>query len=134
MDAVAERLLDQVRADLAHTRGLRLRVLDEPATADYDTPSFWLLSAHGVRTGVLVHPNAEESQRLADVADQIQEFVLEELGRLGRSAAWPACPEHPTTHPLTATLADGQACWQCPASGTVIAAIGTLAETRPPGR
>ncbi|MCU1633586.1 MAG: hypothetical protein JWM61_2238 [Micrococcaceae bacterium] len=41
--------------------------------------------------------NHNSAGRLADLADQIQEWVIEELWRSGSS--WPQCPRHPTTHP-----------------------------------
>lgn len=61
------------------------------------------------------------------LADQLQEWEVEELSRAGRSATWPECPEHPNSHPLLPDV-DSQdgAVWCCPRSGQVICAIGAL--------
>jgi hypothetical protein len=134
MNETAARSLEAVEADLHLTTDLRLRVLDEPATNDPREDSFWLVSSHGMRTGVLVARGQSDPERLVSVADQIQEFVHEELSMLGRPAAWPACPEHPRTHPLAPALVAGQPSWQCPASGTVVGRIGSLTKTTAGGR
>jgi hypothetical protein len=51
---------------------------------------------------------------------------VEELGRLGRPAAWPCCPHHPRAHSLDATERDGRAIWRCPALDTEVSVIGAL--------
>ena len=68
-------------------------------------------------------------ERLADVADQLQEWEVEELAAAGRPATWPQCPQHPDSHPLAPQARGAQAVWCCPRSGHVIAVIGAL----PPG-
>jgi hypothetical protein len=65
-------------------------------------------------------------ERLADVADQLQEWEVEELAAAGRPATWPQCPEHPDSHPLAPQARGEQAVWSCPRSGQVIAIIGAL--------
>src|SRR5262249_16234681 len=51
------------------------------------------------------------------LADQVQEWEVEALWRVGRSATWPECPEHPNSHPLQPDV-DGEdgAVWRCPRS------------------
>lgn len=75
-----------------------------------------------------IHVEADDSaaERVASLADQLQELVVENLVPLGHQAVWPECPEHPRSHPLTATVDDGDAVWICPKSQTVISAIGGL--------
>jgi len=68
--------------------------------------------------------------RLADLADQIQEWAVEALWTEGVAAVWPHCPEHPNSHPLRATVVDEVAVWACPRSGAVVARIGELKSTR----
>jgi hypothetical protein len=66
-------------------------------------------------------------ERLAGLADQLQEWEIEELAAAGRPATWPECPEHPDSHPLAAQTRRDEAVWCCPLSGQVISAIGALA-------
>jgi hypothetical protein len=128
MEEIVLRALRPVEADLRVTGHLRLRILDEPAGVD-DPPyaSCQLVGSYGFRTGVLVDRGASEPENVTWVADQVQEFVLEELSRNGRSASWPTCPRHPNTHPLAAVLIEGTASWRCPKSLVVTAEIGSLA-------
>lgn len=65
-------------------------------------------------------------QRIASVADQVQEWAVEALWRAGRSATWPECPEHPNSHPLTATVREDRAVWTCPTTGHLVNNIGRL--------
>jgi hypothetical protein len=129
MIEAAAQSLEAIQHDLLRATGLKLRVLDESATKDARYDSFWLVASGGVRTGVLVAWGQSESERLVSVADQIQEFVHEQLSILGRPAAWPECPEHPHGHPLAAELVDGKPSWKCPVSGTVAGRIGLLGQT-----
>lgn len=70
-------------------------------------------------------------QRIAGVADQVQEWAVEELWRTGRPATWPECPWHPGSHPMTAVARDGRAGWTCPGSGREAGLIGTLGALAP---
>ena len=75
----------------------------------------------------LTHPRGTTTpDRLANLADQVQEWAVEALWTAGVPAVWPHCPEHPNSHPLRATVADETAVWTCPKSGTVVARIGEL--------
>jgi hypothetical protein len=65
-------------------------------------------------------------ERLAGLADQLQDWEVEELAAAGRSATWPECPQHPGSHPLAPQARGDQAAWCCPASGQVIDVIGAL--------
>jgi hypothetical protein len=93
-----------------------------------DCVSAWIQTPGGAGSrgiGVLVSLPAQE--RLADLADQLQEWEVEELAAAGRPATWPECPQHPSTHPLAPETRGGQATWCCPASGQAITVIGALA-------
>jgi len=79
--------------------------------------------AQGIRVQVSLPP----PERLADLADQLQEWEIEELAGAGRAATWPECPEHPDSHPLAPQARGNQAVWCCPLSGQVISGIGALA-------
>ena len=116
--------LELVVRDLKRTGGLTLRVLDEPVDNLYGYESVWLLSGRRWRTGLSAPLEMGSAERVVHVADQVQEFVMEELGRLGRAASWPECGEHPGSHPLEARLTEGGPGWVCPKSGRTVAAIG----------
>ncbi len=65
------------------------------------------------------------------LADQVQEWEIDELWRAGRSATWPECPEHPGSHPLEPDIdGAGTAVWRCPRSERAICAIGALGTNR----
>jgi hypothetical protein len=69
--------------------------------------------------------------RIASVADQVQEWAVEALWQAGRPATWPECPEHRGSHPLAAQLRGHRAVWTCPKAGNLVSVVGELAG---PGR
>jgi hypothetical protein len=77
---------------------------------------------HGVRVSVR-EPLAD---RIAWVADQVQDWAVEELCAEGLPTNWPQCPEHPGNHPLAPVVRAGRAVWACPKSGDEVAEIGSL--------
>jgi hypothetical protein len=79
----------------------------------------------GSGMGIAVPTAAALPERVAYLADQIQEAEVEALWTAGRSAVWPHCPKHPNTHPLRAEVRDGVAVWSCTDS-EIIAPIGEL--------
>lgn len=74
--------------------------------------------------GVSVRNDLPSAAQLVAVADQVQEWVIEEFG--ATRSNWPQCPWHPNNHPLSAALIDERGMWVCPASGTPVARIGEL--------
>lgn len=76
--------------------------------------------------GIFVRVELPLAERVADLADQVQEWEVEELPGHGKSSSWPECPDHPNSHPLSPVTRDGQAIWTCPRTGRRIAAIGEL--------
>jgi hypothetical protein len=60
------------------------------------------------------------------VADQVQEWAVEELCSVGRPTNWPQCPRHPQSHPLVAVLREGLAVWVCPKTADVVCEVGHL--------
>lgn len=78
-------------------------------------------------TGVWVDRSESAAAELARLADQVQEWEVEELAAQGRPATWPQCPEHPNSHPLEPVAgADDAAVWRCPRSQRVAGLIGQL--------
>jgi hypothetical protein len=80
----------------------------------------------GTAFGVHALIGDPEPVRVAAVAGQVQDWVIEALWRRGESTSWPECPEHPDSHPLEASVVDGRAAWRCPKLGSVIADVGGL--------
>jgi len=76
--------------------------------------------------GVWLDLSQSHAERLAHLADQIQEWAVEELARLHRPTNWPVCPAHPVNHPLKATVENGQAVWACPQGDTAPSPVGEL--------
>jgi hypothetical protein len=75
--------------------------------------------------GVWVAADQPAAERVAGLAEQVQEWEVEALAAAGRPATWPECPGHPASHPLEAAVSpDGAAIWRCPRSGRAIGAIG----------
>lgn len=91
-----------------------------------------LYAADGSGQGVSAMAAEPLPQRIASVADQVQEWAVEELCRVRRPATWPECTWHPDSHPMAAEVRDGRAVWTCPRSGDASDRIGSL--RAPPGR
>ena len=88
--------------------------------------SAFLRSRDGSGMGVWVDTRVPDAEQVVMVADQVQEWVVEELAANGRSTNWPRCPQHPRNHPLAAKSHEGRAVWRCPRGGTVVSEIGRL--------
>lgn len=90
-----------------------------------DMVSAWVQGPDGITgSGLRVDMTLSPQERLANVAEQLQEWEVEELATAGRSATWPECPEHPNSHPLSPRVQDGAAVWCCPANGRAEYPIG----------
>lgn len=101
-------------------------VLDEVDDfGDVQIVGVWLGGQGGARTGVTVMISADEAYRIYRVADQVQEWAIEELWPASPTN-WPPCPRHPDSHPLVAEIVDDVAVWMCPRDATAISPIGGL--------
>ncbi|MFF4957881.1 hypothetical protein ACFY2Z_12450 [Streptomyces sp. NPDC001222] len=85
-----------------------------------------LYAPDGSGQGVPGWPDDTPAERLARLADHVQDWAVEALWAEGAPAVWPHCPAHPGTHPLTASVVRGEAVWTCPRSGATVAAVGAL--------
>jgi hypothetical protein len=83
----------------------------------------WAAWAAGILELVAAEPLA---QRIASVADQIQEWAVEARWHACRPATWPGCPHHPDSHPLMAAVREGRAVWICPRAGDLVSDVGRL--------
>lgn len=80
--------------------------------------------------GVWVDTGLSESEQTAMLADQVQDWLVDELCRVGQATNWPQCPDHPDNHPLAAVANGDTAAWTCPKSGRVVSEIGVLAHPK----
>ena len=93
--------------------------------------SAWMQGPDGVTgSGLRVDMALPAAERLADIAEQVQEWEVEELAAAGRSATWPECPEHPNSHPLSPRVQDGAAVWVCPRNGRAEYPVGGVTTPR----
>jgi hypothetical protein len=123
--------LDPILRDLRSTNGpvpklSEFPVLDEVDDfGDLQIAGVWLGGQGGARTGITVMISADEAYRIYRVADQVQEWAIEELWPAS-STNWPPCPTHPDSHPLVAEVVGDVAVWMCPADSMPVASIGAL--------
>lgn len=111
------------------TTGAILPAIAEEAYADVDDEFVTVMAsgADGTGMGVFIPTEPTVAERVARLAEQIQEWEIEELAAAARPATWPECPDHPNSHPLEPTTADGtRAVWRYPRSGRVISQVGAL--------
>jgi hypothetical protein len=125
MHGLLSAALAPVMADLRATGGPLPMVDDEDWVDDPEYASAMLRGPDGGGFGITVRLAAAECDRIASVADKVQEWAIEELW--SRSATnWPPCPVHPDSHPLAALNRNGVARWVCPSDSTALAPIGSL--------
>jgi hypothetical protein len=94
------------------------RVEEEDDDDDYYYPP---LVVEVAGTSQPWHTDRSDAEVLADVAELVQEVVIDEL-----QGAWPTCPGHP--HPAEPAVVSGTAVWACMLRSrpVVIAGIGQL--------
>jgi hypothetical protein len=127
VDAELTAALEPVLADLANA----VHLVPDIRGSDFGGPGSLcavLTTADGGSVGIRITDGNDHSSQVVDLADQIQDWAVEELWSAGRSPVWPTCPEHPDVHPLAPTETDGRAVWTCPKTSKVVATIGHLAE------
>jgi hypothetical protein len=119
------RALEPVLADLRVSGTPVPELGDEDWGGNPQSVTAMVHSSDGTAIGVHVSLEAAEPDRIVEVAEQVQEWAIEQLW--GTTATnWPVCPNHPNTHPMTTSVKDGVARWVCPRDGTPFAAIGAL--------
>jgi len=114
--------------DIEMTGAIPLAIQEETyAGFDDDFVSVWAWHSDATGQGVFVPSERLSAERVARLAEQLQEWEIEELAAVGRSATWPECPNHPNSHPLEPMVSEeNTAIWRCPRDGQVICAIGSL--------
>jgi hypothetical protein len=131
--AVLRESVDPIMRDLRSSGAIVPEVVEEAHDdAGPDRVAAWIQPPGSGDTrsvgsqGIYIQVDVSAPERLANLADQIQEWEVEELAAAGRPATWPECPQHPNTHPLAPETRGDRAAWCCPRTGQVIGAIGAL--------
>jgi hypothetical protein len=127
VDERFEVALTTVLHDLMVTTGLAPRVQEGRWGARPGMETVMLHGPDGSGASVSFVLAKASALSLSELADQVQEWAIEELARIGRSTNWPACPQHRDSHPLEPAVADDRAVWRCPTTRVVVAPIGGLA-------
>lgn len=126
VDSKLSEALAPVLDDLRNSGGPIPDVRDAQWSNSPGQPTAMLYAADGSGQGVSAMAAEPLPQRIASVADQVQEWAVEELCRVHRPATWPECTWHPDSHPMAAEVRDGRAVWTCPRSGHASDRIGSL--------
>jgi hypothetical protein len=130
MHAVLSETLEIVLGDLTATTALAPRIVDREWDDLPGRAGAFVYAEDGSGQGIAVTVDNDQGARQAELADQIQEWAVEELNRLGKPAVWPECPEHPDSHPLDPVYDGTHAVWRCPKTGHTVSPIGELAAIR----
>lgn len=125
VDEVLARAVEPVLRDIASTGAPRPTIRDGDGQNGPEYPLAMLWSQDGCGMGVSVYLGDSESLQIVAAAENVQEWVIEELWAKSRTN-WPVCPLHPTTHPLTPAERNGVAAWVCPLDRVVVSTIGLL--------
>ena len=126
VDEVLREALQPILSDLRREGLSEPRIEDRDWSRDPERPSAMLWGPDGSGSGISVERSAALPERIAAVADQVQEWAIEELWGGSAATNWPRCPHHPNSHPLLATTSDQTAVWVCPADQATISRIGSL--------
>lgn len=125
MNEVLEQAMAPVLQDLSGAGVAPARIEEQNWTDLEDRPSAMVRSTDGSGFGISVDRLAPAAERVAAIADQIQEWAIEQLW--GTAATnWPRCPQHPDSHPMKATVQHQSAVWVCPFDERPISVIGSL--------
>ena len=114
--------------DLAVT-GMRLPDIREETRVDRsdDHVHAWIQEPDGERgSGISILMLVPPASRVSLLAEQIQNWALDQLHDAGRTQAWPVCPDHPAGGEALAQVIEGSAVWFCWEGGHVMSAIGDL--------
>ncbi len=103
-----------------------LPVSTEPAEFDGHADHVWITTDGTSKAGIWMRAELPPAERLAVVAGDVADWLVECLPAAGLPATWPECPRHPGTHPLDPRATAAGAVWTCPRTGEPVAAVGSL--------
>ncbi|WP_296601912.1 hypothetical protein [Nocardioides sp.] len=118
------RALDRILHDLTDIPAPRVEPSDWQDWPGAESACLWAPDGSG--TGVWLDTALPPAEQVVHLADQVQEWAVEELCAARRPTNWPRCPEHPDNHPMTPVVVDSRATWCCPRSGRAVVEIGRL--------
>lgn len=117
--------LSPILRDLAAAHLEAPEFKEEHWTEDPERPSVMAFGSDGSGRGIAVQRSLPKAERIVDVADQVQEWVIEgQLWGAESGTNWPSCRKHPRNHPLEARVIGQTGTWCCPIDGGAIAVIG----------
>jgi hypothetical protein len=90
--------LEPVLRDVAATSDVELAIGSDGRNDDYEA-CVWIATSDGDTALVRIDLGGTVAERVAAVADQVQEIVIEEQS--ARASNWPMCPSHRSTHPTS---------------------------------
>ena len=125
MDPELERALQPVLADLRATGAPVPRIEDSDWPGDVDRAGAMLWSPDGSGQGVAISRSRPLAEQVAEAADRVQEWEVEELWR-SAPTNWPRCPRHPATHPMAVRLQPDGVWWVCPHDRVAVSEVGRL--------
>jgi hypothetical protein len=124
-DALAVALAPVLR-DIRATRVPEPDIHDTDWLEDKQFISAVLESKDGTKRSVCMRKADKAPFQIAEIADQVQEWVIEELWSDG-TTNWPQCPSHPKNHPMQAAVVGKTATWVCPTEWKPFTPVGNLA-------
>jgi hypothetical protein len=126
MKASLDSAIAVVVQDLRSSGGPDLNIVDSDWSAVEGQITVMIRNPSGTGMGLYIMRDWTFTQQVAAIAEQIQEWAVEELWSVGESATWPQCPRHPDSHPLQAAVENDTAVWKCPVLDVRIAEVGRL--------
>ncbi|WKX69773.1 hypothetical protein [Streptomyces sp. XD-27] len=120
--------LKPVLRDLSATCAVQPKVTEE---VYHGEEHIVLYERDGSGTGIGLWLGRNHAERIAHIADQIQDWAVEALCAALKPAVWPECPTHPDSHPLQPEVKGGIAVWSCPHTRQTVSLIGELPRPRP---
>ena len=117
--------LDLVLSDLLSTTGTAPEFRDDHWSSYEGQKTALIVASDGSSSGVFILGEDMPTQ-VATAAETVQEWAFDELWSTGKSTAWPECPDHPDSHPLSPKVIASKAVWCCPRTAAVMAEIGHL--------
>ena len=116
LESALEPVLRDVSSD-----AVAFEIRDEDWADDENAPSALIYATDQTGTGIYISVWDSTAEQVASLAEQVQDHVIEDT-----QTAWPDCPRHPASHPLTAAVDGERAVWICPRTQVVVAEIGQL--------
>jgi hypothetical protein len=123
-----DELLEPILADFRASGSPPPRIEPSDWQTWQPSESAFLRADDGSGMGVWINLDAPPAQQFAELADQFQDWAVENLPRVHQPTNWPRCPAHPETHPMQAQLRGDEATWVCPAGADIVFRIGHYPE------